>query len=355
MMKLLIYPDWSRAILLLLAMVMPSIGIAAEKVVVGSAKWNSQSGNLAVKGRYPASLSGSRIELVDSSGRLLASGTAKADGKFAFTEVLPRTEMLCSVRLRVGDKVAERKVQGVSGSPCKKVPQCQILSPAGGINVKANENVSFNAKAVLRDKKAGPLRLEWDFGGGSMGEEVSNGSLLTTWKRPDATSTTVQFVRDNSRYRVRFHAMDGNNRLCEDSIEVTVGSPPEVPPGVGLMVANAARNAPGIGSQLASSVVTLPFPGISHVEATDSRFVPRLEVPYSYGPCNALNVQVFRKARLPVLLTDEEVKLTYSASSNPADPVGSVSINTTSQNWPLSSDLAVPSLLAEAAIAKTDM
>lgn len=340
--------------LLAMTMIMPGTGISAEKIGIGLAKWSSQAGNLIVKGRYPASLNGSPLALIDSSGRVLASETASDGGRFEFAQAVDHPESLCSVRLRVGDKAAEKRVQGV-GSRCVKAPQCQILAPANGLSVKSNVNVDFSAKALLKDKKAGPLKLEWDFGGGSMGQDVSNGSLLTTWKRPDATRTTVQFVRDNSRYRVRFSAMDGKNRYCEDSIEVTVGTPPDVPPGVGLMAADAAKTAPGVGSQLASNVVALPFPGISHLEATDSRFVPRLEVPYSYGPYNALNVQVFRKARLPILLTDEEVKLTYKASSNPSDPVGSASINSTSQNWPLGTNLAVPSPLAEATIAKTDM
>ena len=343
-----------RAVLIWFLLVASGLVQAAEIRIV-KASWSASKQLLTVGVRYPGGGLDAPLELYDASGQLLATGAMAGKALFEFRVTDPRPDLLCSVRVRAGGMSATKAVAGRPNQDCAKAPRCTIVSPQNGSALSAQRDVQFEAEARLMDKKAGPLKLEWDFGGGSMGQDVSNGSLLTTWKRSDSTQATVQFARDNSRYRVRFTAMDGKNRYCEDSIEVTVGNPPEVPPGVGLMAADAAKTAPAAGSQLTSSVVALPFPGISHVEATDSRFVPRLEVPYSYGPYNALNVQVFRKARLPILLTDEEVKLTYKASSNPGDPVGSASINSTSQNWPLNSDLAVPSLLAEAGIAKTDM
>ena len=342
----------TRCCLFLLIFLLPGLSLGAPKVHIGKAVWHAKSGRLTVKGSHSGALAGMPLEVLDSSGRVLVSDTADGRGKFRFKLAVQRPELLCSVRVKVGQSAAARKVTGTRNNDCQKMPLCQILTPAHGAAIKVNQDVQFQAKAKLKDKKSGPLKLEWDFGGGAMGEEVSQGSLLTTYKRPDSTTTTVKFVRDNSRYRVRFIAMDGKNRYCEDSMEVSVGTPPEAPPGVAQMASVATKTAPIAGGQLAKNagdVVVLPFPGMTHVEATDARFTPRLEVPYSYGPYNALNAQVFRKARLPILMTDEDVKLSYSASSNPDDPVGSGSINTTSQNWPLNNGLL------GAGIQKTDM
>lgn len=44
-----------------------------------------------------------------------------------------------------------------------KAPSCKILSPKTGIVLSANQNVSFAAQAMLKDKTASPLTYEWDF------------------------------------------------------------------------------------------------------------------------------------------------------------------------------------------------
>jgi hypothetical protein len=152
-------------------------------------------------------------------------------------------------------------VTGVPNKDCGKVPQCQILAPVNGLSVSANQDVSFKATAKLKDKKSGPLKLEWDLAGGSMGERLP-GSNPPVHQRPRGEDTTVQFVRDNSRYRVRFTAMDSKRRYCEDAIEVTVGTPPETPPGVPLMASQAQSELNGRGSEAqgeAGDFVVLPY------------------------------------------------------------------------------------------------
>lgn len=341
--------------LLALAMIVPGTSVSAEKIGIGLAKWNSQSEKLIVRGRYPATLSGLPVTLIDSSGRVLTSDTASADGRFEFARAMEHPESLCSVRLRVGDQMAEKRVQGV-GSRCTKAPQCQILAPASELNVKANVDVNFSAKALLRDKKAGPLKLEWDFGGGSMGQDVPNGDLQTIWKRPDSAQATVRFVRDNSRYRVRFTAMDGKNRYCEDSIEIAVGAPPDQPPGVSLMSSASEKSTLAHGSGLrgnSGSWVVLPYEEWTMQSDHDMRIIPNAYVSMSPTTHNLRSV-VYEKGALPRLLGPEEAGLKYSASVNAFDPAGSGSINSTSQNWPLNVDIRLPSLLSLASIKKTD-
>ena len=52
-------------------------------------------------------------------------------------------------------------------------------------------------------------------------------------------------------------------------------------------------------------------------------------------PFNVLHAQVIRRGGTPAILDDSEVEVTYSAASNPDDPVASDSINSTSANWPV--------------------
>ncbi len=52
-------------------------------------------------------------------------------------------------------------------------------------------------------------------------------------------------------------------------------------------------------------------------------------------PFNVLHAQVIRRGRTPAILDDSQVEVTYSATSNPDDPAGPDSINSTSANWPV--------------------
>ncbi|QXP84407.1 hypothetical protein [Methylococcus sp. Mc7] len=69
---------------------------------------------------------------------------------------------------------------------------------------------------------------------------------------------------------------------------------------------------------------------------------------------NNLTSVVYRKDRLPVVLGADAVDVRYSAASNPSDPVGSGSINSTSRNWSASAGADVEYML-DAALQKTDL
>jgi len=342
--------------ILLLALFLPGITPADDRVILGSAIWKNRLGQLSVKGRYPKKLNGVPIELIDSSGRVLLSEIANGTGRFKFKQAVGPSDLLCSVRLRVGDKSDMIKVQRLNVSACKKAPLCQITSPAIGARLQANTDVSFTGKASLKDRKAGPLKLEWSFGGGVMGEIKPDSHVSTVYQHPDSTSALVLFIRNNSHYRVRLSAMDGNNRYCEDSILVTVGNPPDEPPGVSMMAAAAVKSAVAHGSQLegkTGDVVVLPYEEWTMQSDHDMRIIPNAYVSMSPTVHNLRSV-VYEKAQKPRLLGLDEVSLKYSASVNPFDPVGFGSINSTSQNWPLNSDIRLPTPLNQATIQKTD-
>lgn len=231
-----------------------------------------------------------------------------------------------------------------------KAPTCKILSPKTKAIFSINKDVSFSAQATLKDKTASPLRYEWDFSGGVMGELIAN-TNPPAYKRPEGLKTTVQFVRDNATYKVHFSALDAQNRRCESVIDVVVGTLPKGLPDIAKLVTESQKNAAKKGSELdgkKDDVVVLPFEEWTYQNASDMRLVPNGWS--SASPLvNNLKAYAFKKDRLPIFLDDTQVELRYSAASNPLDPVGKDSINTTSQNYPLTANLI------DAAIQKTDM
>jgi len=114
-------------------------------------------------------------------------------------------------------------------------------------------------------------------------------------------------------------------------------SPPQPP-------ATGEQPAPGEAGSGDGDHVVFAFNDLG-MHCMDLRSVPFSILP----PFNVFNAQVVRRGREPQILNDTEILVRYSAGSNPADPAGAGSINTTSRNWPLGSTAD------NAEICKTDM
>lgn len=196
---------------LILALVLTpfmSVQAAKSKVALGQAVWSAKARQLVVKG---SNRSGGTVELYDLAGRWLASGSG---ANFSFVlDAGSLPAMPCGVRVEADGDEARATVKGAP-KDCANVPQCQILAPAQGARLGANVDVRFEATAALKDKSAGPLTLEWDFAGGAMGEAIPDAHPVA-YKRPNAAATTVQFVRDDASYRVRFTAWDKKNGIAK--------------------------------------------------------------------------------------------------------------------------------------------
>jgi hypothetical protein len=337
---------WGTALTLILL----SVGQAhAADLVLTQAALSG--GKLSIQG---TSTTGAAVELYDLAGRKLWSGQGASFAANLDASAWP--EPVCAVRAKSGSASALLAVKGAP-KDCAKAPSCQITKPAAGIEVQANRVVSFAAGAKLKDQAAAPLRMEWDFAGGVYGQAIP-GTAPTAYKRPDTPRAKVQFVRDNATYRVRFMAWDKMNRYCEDSVLVTVGHPPTGLPDLGALVKEAQDGAPKPGSQLTGQqgeLVVLPFADLTMPGNSDSRYTPNLEQFIGDSAFSNLNAVAYRKDRLPIVQDGSAVALRYAAGSNPADPVGADSINSTSQNWPLNADPSVAAPLDGAAIQKTDL
>ncbi|NJD05533.1 MAG: hypothetical protein FIA97_03415 [Methylococcaceae bacterium] len=333
------------------------------KITLTKAVWAAKSQRLTVKGRIrhaPAT----DVDLFELNGAKLGSVSSSP-----FSLSIPGdqlTDIPCAVRAQAGAIEAVKPVAGNPNKACKQTPKCRILEPTGPITVNANEAVSFKAQATLA-KSAKP-QFEWDFGGGSMGIDDSTSAKIDSFQRASGTEATVRFILNDSRYRVRLSAVDGSIKAqeskpyrCEDSVEITVGSPPAETPDL-TAVLGAARQSPpklekdeqGNPSGHKDDLVVLPYEDLTMQCSEDMRQAPgaMLGSEFHYGSLNAV---VYKKDLKSPVLAAYAVKLRDAAGVNPLDPVGPDSINSTSQNWPTGADLRTAGVPMDTAkIRKTD-
>jgi hypothetical protein len=357
---------WVTILLGMASCLPPSpVNAAGAKLRISSATWSD--GQLSVSGTL--SNSTAPIDIFDINGRKLATAAGSPFSASVGSDVLPAAP--CLVRVQAGALDAVKPVDGAPKS-CRKVPSCKIVSPSNGEQFSINEDIRFKATAALKDPKGRPLRLEWDFAGGSMGELIKK-SNPPAYRRPTSAQTTVQFIRDNARYRVRFTAMNGSVKSmegpearCEDSVDIIIGSPPGSPAGVLNMAADSHNSAPALGEQVTAEnsqpgkLVVLPYEDWTFQNTSDMRLNPN---GYSSAspPVNNLRAVVYSKDIKPPVVGDvaatiggPAVDLKFSATSNPYDPVGPASINSTSQNWPVDGTSKLGAKLTDATIKKTD-
>ena len=304
---------------------------AVSPLSIKSAVYNKKTNKLVVKTKLNGAVSGNLL-LLHGEGGVLADQVASKTQVFT----IPKAQLgqvPCNVEARVGNLSVSKAVVGASAD-CGKTPICKITAPIAGTAVQAGSKVSFNAQVKLKDKKANPLKYEWDFAGGAMGH-------------PTGLSAEATFIRNNSNYRVRFSATDAKGRRCESAVNVVVGSPPS-----SLPEKVAEQAAPQRGEELAGTlddIAVLPFQEWSMQHEGDMRSVQNGYMTF-VPLVNNIRAYAYKKALKPIPLDDNQIEMRYSAASNPLDPVGPDSINSTSRNWPLTA-----MSLTSAEVQKTDI
>lgn len=274
--------------------------------VISRLTFNNATHTLSVEGSAKAGL----VSLYDAVADQQLSVQAIKNGKFAFNiKNLPTVP--CSVRVMAGNEMVVKKLS--QSSQCNSAdmpPTCKITHPAGNQYIKFGQSLRFAGQSV--DPEHTRLHYEWDFGGGAA-------------VRPEtANASNVKFdLGNNATYNVHFIATDLKGRRCADHIQVTVGNPPNTPAKVAEQkISNDGKH------------VVLPFTPMG-MEYHDQSYK---YVSQNY-PINWIDALVIKKGgvglnRPQVLTNKSNVKLEFSAASNPYDPVGSGSINSTSQNYP---------------------
>ncbi|BCX81954.1 hypothetical protein MIT9_P1536 [Methylomarinovum caldicuralii] len=265
-----------------------------------------------------------RIELYDAvTGALLASRSSDDDSvKFKLRD-LSGGEVPCAVEARVDGLTARRDVRhapehcssGGGGTPpppptANLPPECQIVAPAADpVQIGLGRTVDFAGSAS--DPEGGPLSYEWDFSGGADARPTVPDPAPVTFDRP-------------GRFQVHFHVTDDHGNRCDATHTVIVGNPP---PTTAMVPQQPAPGEPGSGD---GNHVVLPANDLG-MHCADLSSYPFSVLP----PFNTVNAHALRRGSEPQLLDDAVVELRYSAASNPNDPVGPDSINSTSQNYPV--------------------
>ncbi|MDX1379839.1 MAG: hypothetical protein R3233_01900 [Xanthomonadales bacterium] len=299
---------------------------AIASIEIKSAEWDPERDRLRVEVAVDGKGQKTVLLFDDGSNELLAKSRTRDSGLQIVVSGLTGERAPCVVRAESGGffdtaAVANRPASCDSPPPPQnRAPECRIVTPDSDVAILLGDSVYFAGEAT--DPDGDPLGLEWDFGGGAD-------------TRPTvAVPGEVRFDQDNGRFVATFIGTDPAGLRCTDQVTVDVGTPPvDLPPKV------TEQPAPGSPAAGDGQHAVLAFNDLG-MHCADLGSWPFSVLP----PFNTVNAQVVRKgttgAGRPRVLDDGQVALRYSAASNPNDPVGPGSINSTSQNFPPGADAA---------------
>lgn len=306
-------PLISLTLLQLLAM--PE-SVAATPKITASASFSKKAQQLVVKGKATGVSPGTYVYFYDaSSNKLLYS--VKPDAKGTYTANLSdfnsSESSPCNIIAQVGEKKVTVKVAGAAKTCAKTAVLC--TATADKLNIQEGGSVTLNATT----KGKGALTGDWDIGDGLSHTELSN---LTPSKKGIFPTQSVSYSHVGN-YPLKFSAKNSDGIQCSQSLVISVA--PTLPSGLSKV---SEQDIPAKASGMAGDYVVLPFNEKSEVG------VSQLGLPYSaYIATQGINAQVFLKdPKKPIPQALGDVEVYYSAASNPTDPVGADSINSTSQN-----------------------
>ena len=267
----------------------------------------------------------------DSTQQLLKKRSSKDDSlKFKISGIRG-AEVPCKVKVQVKSLSATRKVKhapsncggGIVTPPpppppttTNQPPTCSITEPAATpVSIQLGDSVIFQGTA--NDPENGPLSYEWEFNGGA--------DIRPTVPNPGA----VVFDVKSGTFLVHFFVTDDKGVRCDSTVTIIVGTP-----GGNNNTAVPQQPAHGAAGAGDGQHTVLPFNDLG-MHCADLGSYPLSILP----PFNVVNAHAIQKgttgANRPRILNDSNIELRYSAASNPNDPVGADSINSTSQNFPV--------------------
>lgn len=307
--------DNRTPLLLLLTPIMmgllASSATAATPAPKITAKASFKAGHLTYSGKLTGVPAGTQVSLFDAASGLLLHAM-NSDPKNAFSYSIPLDSAICGVKLKLDNGTTSYlKVSGAPSSTCKTSLSCN-LSPAES-STTTGQNQSFTG-TVLFSGKTAPT-ISFDFGNGNTASPAS------TPIKGGLTAQSTQSFANADNYAVKFQASLGS-QSCEDTAVVRVApnvanAPDPVEP---------AFNTPASASAMSSAYSVIPFSDRGDVGTANL-------APNQYQQTQALNAIVYEKQpKKPIPLSIGGAEVSYSAASNPNDPVGSASINSTSQN-----------------------
>jgi hypothetical protein len=198
--------------------------------------------------------------------------------------------------------------------PVNTPPVCSIDTPSGDVSIFAGETVNY--AATITDADGNLDSISWSFPGGTPDSSADPSPGDVTYSNTGVFITTLD-------------AMDTEGAACvQQTRTITVGQQPGTVPGPVGQVSNAGL----LGTDYPGHVVLAANDLGMHCADQDDSIFSVLP------PLNVLHAQVIQRGTSssapPMVLDDSQVRVVYSAASNPDDPVGPDSINSTSANFP---------------------
>jgi hypothetical protein len=258
--------------------------------------------------------------------------SSREETKFKINSISGK-QVPCTVRVEVDGLSVSRQVKKTTPDCSQNTnvpdpppvdqnqpPVCSIISPAGNVTISLGSAINFLGNAT--DPDGDVLGFEWNFAGGAD-------------SRPNvAEPGAIVFDQNNGQFLVNFTVTDSHGARCNATVTVQVGNlPTNLPDKV------SEAPAPGTAASGDNQHVVLSYNDLG-MHCGDLSAYPFSVLP----PFNTVHGQLIRKGKIgankPVLLGGNAYRLQYSASSNPKDPVGPGSINSTSQNYPPGTNMA---------------
>jgi len=292
---------------------------------------------LIVSGEFTGNPLKSIVVYDHSTGQLLATRNRSREENHFIFKVYDLARSPCHIRVQTGQSSVTEVVEHAENCAIappqteNQAPLCSIISPVETmLNIALGESVNFSG--TVSDPELGELRYEWDFNGGA----DSRPTVLTPGN--------IVFGANNGRFLVHFIVTDDQGARCTADRTIIVGldTPPNFP--AGMVPQQPAPNTAQAGD---GKHVVLPANDLG-MHCADLGSYPLSILP----PFNTVNAHAILKgstgSNKPLILDPRSVTLKYSAASNPNDPVGPNSINSTSRNFPIDAKQA------DATIKKSD-
>ncbi|MDJ0786887.1 MAG: PKD domain-containing protein [Myxococcota bacterium] len=314
---------------------------AAARLQVDEARFEAGDARLRVSGDSDLP-PGAVVEISDRfAGTKLGQTTTDPGGAWIFecggesgpcgSPVVPCVIDASSAGEVTDHRAVEDAPSDCATGPTEVDPLCRIALPAADLRgteaISPGSIVFFSSEAS--DPSGRELFFGWDFAGGA-----------------DARSSApepgpIVFDAEGS-FRITLTVTTATGGRCTAERRVDVGPLPTGLPGSVPQQPGAGEAGAGDGDH-----VVLAWNDLG-MHCADLGSDPFSILP----PFNTLNAQAIRRGSVgstrPRLLDGSEAELLYSAASNPDDPVGPGSINSTAQNFP------VGARVEDAILAKTD-
>ncbi len=299
--------------------IIPPLAQAAVAPVTATAKYDTISGKVIVTGKTAVTVGvGAKVSVYDAANHIvLYTVNTNTTNTFSM-KLLSATSIPCLVRVEVTSPKDNSQTQllvpvigaDTSCATTAAVPACAITKPASDTEIFAGSQLSFESTKVKGD-------YVWS---------IDDSQINAT------QSLFNQQFNNPGKYRVTL-TVNNKGSQCVDDVLVSVippkGTNPNgkvaehAPPTLGEAM---PKEKSGKVTNDEGAYVVLPF------EDMGMQGGSQIQIPYNaLVPYNALNAQVLqKKAHKPPIV--EDVSVAYSAASNPKDPAGKDSINSTSQN-----------------------